>query len=155
MPTGTATFTHVIGIDPGVLTGLARWNGQKITDAFQTDIFEAYEWIKNWKTAEDRLLVIMEDARMNRRPHDDTSDPQAQGAGWVMILSGEFERMLAKEKIAYILKKPLPKVKADAFRAFTGIRTLEKESHIRDAVMMILNHPLTIFYHPHPKPKNR
>lgn len=155
MPTGPTTFTHVIGVDPGVLTGLARWDGQKITDAFQTDIFEAYDWITNWAATDHRLLVNLEDARLNRRGHDATSDPRDQGAGWVMYLSGEFERMLVKERIAYQLKKPFPKMKADAFRAFTGIRTLEKESHIRDAVMMVLDHPLSVFYHPHPKPKNR
>lgn len=155
MPIGLTIFTHIIGVDPGVVTGLGRWSGSKITDAFQTDIFEAYDWITNWNESQSGLLVILEDARLNTRSKDESSDPRKEGAGWVKYLTGEFERMLVKEKIPYILKKPVPKMKPEIFHSITGIKTLEKESHIRDAVMMIYNHPISIFYHQPPRPPKR
>lgn len=155
MAIGTTRFTHIIGVDPGVVTGLGRWDGSSITDAFQTDIFEAYVWINQWNSTQPGLLVILEDARKNTRSKDETSDPRSGGAAWVKTLTGEFERMLIKERIPYFLKKPIPKMARGLFKSLTGIPTLEKESHIRDAVMMIYKHPLEVFYRQPPQPRKR
>ncbi len=122
----------------------------------QTNIFEAYDRIvHNSKNGE--ALVILEDARLNKRKADETSGPQSQGAGWVKILSGEFERMLHAHGIDYILKKPQPtkKLSPEAFKAITGIQTLKKESHLRDAVMLVWEHPMTVHYIPPPEPPKR
>jgi hypothetical protein len=132
----------LIGIDPGKNTGLAAWDlkakalhhyGQSSAIHAQTKIIEL--------SKEFEIFVILEDSRLNIRRKDASSMHRLKGAGdiagqcraWVEFLEYygiKYERRAAGQTYKGRLKR-------DYFQKITGISTLVKEDHIRDAVMMV------------------
>lgn len=133
----------VIGIDPGTITGLAIWQaGPRAFKAVDSmPIHAALQAVLDESTAP--LLVIFEDARMNRRSRDATSGPRQQGYGSVKRDCVIWQDFLEDHRIAHLRVRARKKLDAATFTKVTGWKG-STNSHARDAAMLVHGYPATI-----------
>lgn len=142
------TRTALVGIDPGVKTGLALYDTQlkklvfvetvKVYQAFQR-IQEFIAWSSTISGRAERVIIVLEDARLAGGPPD-----RVQGAGWIRTLSGVYEDFLRDLKkqhphIEIQLKAPAPSIlnwPASTFKHVTKY-TGRTSAHSRDAAMLV------------------
>lgn len=127
---------YLIGIDPGVITGVAIWDGKELIQVKSMMIHQALEKIKNWIGM--KILVRLEDAR-KRNWFGESGREQLQGAGSVKRDCKIWEDFLTDYKIPYELVAPKnnkTKMDAELFRKITGWKEQTNE-HSRDAGMLV------------------
>lgn len=129
---------YLIGIDPGVQTGLSAWDGKKLVVVESTVIHRAMDKLKNWTAAGYMLLVRLEDAR-KRTWFGKAGREQLQGAGSIKRDCKIWEDFLTDNKIPYELVAPKnnkTKMNADLFKKITGWTGITNE-HGRDAAWLV------------------
>lgn len=142
----------LVGIDPGVTTGIATLTLGEGSDAREYDlvsgtILEIMGALKEWAELgevllnyDERrvLLVVMEDARL--RTWFGHSGPERwQGAGSIKRDCQIWEEFLKSNKIPYLLVPPMhnrTKMSAAELERHTGIR--RSNQHERDAAALLL-----------------
>jgi hypothetical protein len=131
----------LLGIDPGVTTGIARWcaSNEQLLSVGSMTILQAMDAVYDDRTQTG--LVILEDCREMRigggKTFGDTA--RLQGVGSVKRDCQIWCDFLADNQIPFITQKPNPtltKWKADRFKATTGWQKLTNE-HARDAAMLV------------------
>ena len=132
----------LIGIDPGVNTGLAIWDTvtRELVDVQTMQIHTALELVKGDARlyGEGNLRVIFEDARM-RGNSGAKSAAMAQGAGSVKRDCKIWEDFLTNLGVSWQAVSPKTKgakVSAEYFRKLTGWEGRTSE-HARDAAMLV------------------
>lgn len=126
-----------IGIDPGVITGMAAWNGKSLYLVTSVKIHKAMEMIKNWSD-HYKLFVRIEDAR-KRNWFGESGREQLQGAGSIKRDCKIWEDFLIENKIQFELVAPKnnkTKIDANVFQKITGWKEQTNE-HSRDAAMLV------------------
>lgn len=126
-----------IGIDPGVITGLAAWNGKSFYTITSLKIHKAMDMVKNW-SEEYRLFIRLEDAR-KRNWFGESGREQLQGAGSIKRDCKIWEDFLSENKIPFELVAPKnnkTKIDAKVFSRITGWNEVTNE-HSRDAAMLV------------------
>jgi len=127
---------YVIGIDPGVNTGIAIWNGKILIQVLSMTIHEALDKVHNWIGM--IKLVRLEDAR-KRNWFGESGREQLQGAGSIKRDCKIWEDFLSDHKIPFELVAPRnnkTKVDAALFKKITGWKESTNE-HGRDAAMLV------------------
>jgi hypothetical protein len=133
---------YVIGIDPGVNTGLAVYNVMRggLDEVTTTDFWEAYEYVTRVYEQVNTLLVI-EDASLNaptfrKKGNGSVQDRLCRNVGGVQR---ESQLLIAGfERAGYIVIRERPtQAKWDdaAFRAITGW-DVKESAHGRDAARL-------------------
>lgn len=121
----------VIGIDPGVQTGIAVKVNGHITWIGSSKLWNLFEYLSTYSTGD--YIYVIEDAR--KRSGGFAS---AQGAGWVKTLCGQIEAyMIAKGK-NYKMIAPIrngTKLSRAQIKKITGFDEVTNE-HERDAIMI-------------------
>jgi hypothetical protein len=134
-------YTHIIGIDTGVNTGIAVWNVKdKSLEYYDTlpihdAIFLVHHYSQNNAF---RLLVRVEDAR-KRGNSTKQLNAMAQGVGSVKRDAKIWEDFLKDTGIDYQMLAPsktTTKMNPKDFAKITGI-TKRTSSHCRDACMLV------------------
>lgn len=129
----------VIGIDPGVKTGIACKSKGEIIWADTLTIWQLFEQLNapGYGGPNPDVTYVIEDAR-KRRWYGSDSDAKKQGAGWVKVLCGQIEAyMIAKGK-PYKMIAPIKggtKLTAKMVEKITGFDERTNE-HERDAIMI-------------------
>lgn len=129
----------LIGIDPGVKTGIAVWDvdGQRFKYLKTCDIIEAMDIVRLLNAGED-IEVWFEDARL-RKWFGSKGREALQGAGSIKRDCSIWESHLKKEGIKFKAIPPshnVTKVNAKSFERMTGISDRTSE-HSRDAAMLV------------------
>jgi len=127
-----------IGIDPGVSTGLAFWNGYngKWEGIHTLNIIKAMNLIKEFDLDGRIVEVVVEDARLVRYR---TDPKKAQGAGSVKRDCKVWEEFLRHYEIPHKFvrpKKAITKIDAKLFKKITKYEG-QTSSHARDAAMLV------------------
>ncbi|EMO43825.1 hypothetical protein [Leptospira santarosai] len=135
------TEALLIGIDPGVETGLAVWNKdtQRLTQVATYSALEAQEEVKSYNSWGVPICLIIEDAR-KRTWFGKNSEKKRQGAGSVKRDCKLWVEFCELNKIPYRLVHPQrgkTKHKAAEFRTLTGW-TGRTSEHSRDAAMLVV-----------------
>jgi len=133
----------VIGIDPGVKTGVGVYIGAELVRVETTSIIEAIEIVKSYSKGE--IMVYVEDARMatyGRRGKDSLA--QAQGAGSIKRDCKIWEQELTRLSIPHKMVRPNKQSNQIAenknmWQKITGW-TKRSSEHARDAVMIAKRH---------------
>jgi len=134
----------MIGIDPGVKTGIAIFN-PKTKEFYQiktVNIIEAQNIILAIKGLV--ISVTVEDARMVRyfkAKDKKNAESKAQGAGSIKNECRIWELFLIYHSIPYRFVRPNPKItklSADTFKKMTGYQKQTSE-HARDAALLVYN----------------
>lgn len=134
-------FRYVIGIDPGVKTGVAVWD--RLYRRFELlktlTIIDAIELLRQYNSnPENPIFVRIEDPN-KRKWFGDNPEARRQGAGSVKRDFKIFKDFMEKNDIPYdaVNPKNIPtKTDAGLFRAITGYIG-STSSHARDAGMMV------------------
>lgn len=129
----------LIGIDPGVQTGVAIWDleTQQFHSLMTCSILEAIEVVKNLNNTE-KIEVWFEDARL-RKFFGKTGREVLQGAGSIKRDCSIWEWFLTKAEIPFKAIPPshnVTKVGARLFEKMTGLSGRHSE-HARDAAMLV------------------
>jgi len=129
-------YDYIIGIDPGVNTGIAVWDvvNKKITAVGSMKIHEALEIASIYKGCYFRV----EDAR-KRKWYGNDSVAKKQGAGSIKRDCKIWEDFLNDKKFNFEMIHPVKggtKLKALAFKKLTGW-TKQTNSHGRDAAILV------------------
>ena len=129
----------VIGIDPGVKTGMAVYNTKtkQILEVGTCMIHEGFEAVLSYKPL--IKLVRIEDARKRKWLGANARDKQ-QGAGSVKRDCKAWEDFLTAKGIPFELVSPgatRTKVTAAYFKQLTGLET-RTSNHARDAAMLVI-----------------
>jgi len=128
---------YLIGLDPGVETGFAVWDGKKLIMVESDMIHKVMQKIKNW-SEEYKLLIRLEDAR-KRNWFGESGREQLQGAGSIKRDCKIWEDFLTDNKIPFELVAPRnnkTKIDANVFKKITGWKNQTNE-HNRDAAMLV------------------
>lgn len=133
----------VIGIDPGVKTGVAVKQGGSLVEVCSMRIDEAMDFVKEYisraKSKDMLLLVIFEDARQ-RKWFGKAGREKLQGAGSIKRDCKIWEDYLTSLEVPFRMaapKKGATKHDAKTFGRLTGWNKRTNE-HARDAAMLIL-----------------
>jgi hypothetical protein len=134
----------MIGIDPGVTTGVAAWDGQALQSVTSMSICEAMMYVQELREAGRLHSVTFEDARLRggnklKSGVDYSGSARLQGAGsikrdcqiwaeWLGMLGCPYKAISPQAKGA--------KVDAAAFARLTGW-TARTNNHARDAAMLV------------------
>lgn len=137
--TEQSVHKQVIGIDPGVQTGIAVWDkdGKQFSIVCSVKIHEAMEVVKSIADMND-VVVRIEDAR-KRKWFGNAGREQLQGAGSIKRDCGIWESFLTDNKINFELVAPKnnkTKLTAISFNRMTGWNKQTNE-HARDAGMLV------------------
>lgn len=137
------TFNFIIGIDPGVNTGIAVWdyNKKKLIEVATIPIHMAMELVIGYNTGNCTALVRFEDARQ-RKWFGNAGREQLQGAGSIKRDCGIWEDFLKHHKIPFEAVAPKnnkTKLSQVVFKKMTGWETRTNE-HGRDAAMLVVNY---------------
>lgn len=131
----------IIGIDPGVTTGISFWDTRMkaLTSVRSASFLEALDLIDLLLVTYDReqLLVRFEDARL-RKWFGKSGREQLQGAGSIKRDCSLWEDYLTKEGIPFEKVAPKDnktKLNAVAFKSITGWAKATNE-HSRDSAML-------------------
>lgn len=134
-----------IGIDAGVHTGVAVWNGGRFTSIETLPLWRALRFVEEAAAAypKDGVCVVVEDARQRRWYPDmgsaSRNKGRLMGAGSVRRDSAIWAEMLRDNGITHRLippRKGLTKLTAEAFARLTGYKGRTSE-HSRDAAMLV------------------
>lgn len=139
--TSKSKHRYILGLDPGVKTGLAIWD--RVEKKFHTlvtvDILEAVELLKRSKEAwPDELFVRIEDPNQ-RKWFGKTGREVLQGAGSVKRDFKIIRDYLEKNGIpyhAFAPKDSRTKLDVKQFGKITGC-TVRTSQHARDAAMSV------------------
>ena len=133
-------YRYMIGIDPGVNTGIAIWDAQQgnLLAVFSATITKAMEYIQETVSEHPyECYVIVEDARLRNIYR---SNDYQQGVGSVKRDCSIWEGYLKENDIPYLMRKPVnTKVPAAAFASLTKW-TIQTNNHARDAAMIVYGH---------------
>ena len=131
-----------IGIDPGVNTGLAVWDGHRFTEVVTASIVGAMKIVRDYADAHPVTLVV-EDARKRKYLPRERSNSEYRGR---LMGAGSVKRDCAiwEEFAAYydiLIEMPAPRpglTKWDAayWAKVTGWKGRTSE-HARDAAMLV------------------
>lgn len=132
-------FTYLIGIDPGVRTGLAVWNKphRSLVTVCSTSIIIAMERVRSEHEL-DKIFVRVEDAR-KRKWFGKTSREVLQGAGSIKRDCQIWEEFFELHNIPHEFVAPknnITKLDAKLFANYTGYKGQTNE-HSRDAAMLV------------------
>lgn len=132
-------YDYIIGIDPGVTTGLAIWNvhDQCFIEVSGLIIHKALEKVKALSNI--RIFVIVEDAR-KRKWFGNNSEAKKQGAGSVKRDCKIWEDFLKDNEIEFEMIHPLKggtKLDSNQFKRLTHW-TKQTNEHGRDAGMLVV-----------------
>jgi len=136
-------YKILIGIDPGVNTGLAVYDrtAKKLIHVKTTSIVRAQDFIRERFLKElclNEVLVRFEDARL-RKWFGKTGKEKWQGAGSIKRDCQIWEEFLQENCIAYEMVPPKnnkTKLDADTFKKITGWPDSTNE-HGRDSGMLV------------------
>lgn len=133
------TKSLIIGIDPGVNTGVAVWDCRnKIFRTIQTvGIITAQRLIEKLKAEDANILVRIEDARL-RKWFGNAGPEKLQGAGSIKRDCSIWEEFLNHINVRYQFVAPKAnktKLNAVQFHAITKWAGITNE-HGRDAAML-------------------
>lgn len=143
----------VIGIDPGVETGLAVWNvlDLRFLAVESGDILEVMQKVLTWRDVWDLQLLIFEDARLRTWFSPERDEKQQkygagvrEGVGSVKRDCGIWETFCIRHEIRYEAKYPSrTKYSPEEFQRLTGWQG-QTNVHKRDAGMIVhgLNRPM-------------
>jgi len=131
----------LIGIDPGVNTGIAFWDKvhEHFTEIRSLPIHKAMRWVIDAHRMNMLDGVVFEDARLRTGYFGKNSRAKAQGAGSVKRDCSIWEEFLTDSEIKFTKISPRDKgAKVDAarFKALTGWEGQTNE-HGRDAAMLV------------------
>jgi hypothetical protein len=141
----------LVGIDPGVTTGLARWDAtaQRLLSVESMPIHRAMDQIRAWREGFpfDRLapgpLVIFEDARNHRVFNGRNARAGAsvlQGVGSIKRDCSIWEDFLTDQGVPFVMRVPnsaATKWTAEYFNRVTGW-TIRTNNHARDAATLVM-----------------
>lgn len=130
-------YDMLVGIDPGVHTGFAIWNGQELQECKSTDIIEAILLVIDLNKEYD-IKVYFEDARQ-RHWFGNSGREKLLGAGSVRRDSQIWETLCNDLDIPYQMVAPkdnMTKLNAKQFKLYTGYEGKTNE-HGRDAAMLV------------------
>ena len=129
----------LIGIDPGVHTGLAIVNNKHLTDVLSMAACKAETIVLDWhKWYPNQLMVYYEDARM-RTWFGQKGKEALQGAGSIKRDCQRWEEWLKHHNIPHVGVSPKnnkTKLTAEQFKRITKWEGKSNE-HGRDAAMLI------------------
>lgn len=134
------TRSFIVGIDPGVTTGLALWEPgpKRLDEVSSMGIVEAMLRVQRIQQAGTLLMVVYEDARL--RTYFGAKGREAlQGAGSIKRDCSVWAEWLAHLGCAYKAVSPRAKgrkLDAGQFERLTGW-TARTNEHARDAAMLI------------------
>ena len=136
--------TYLIGIDPGVSTGVATYDTttKTLTECRTTMIHRAMEMVAEAHQSGVLLHVYVEDARKLKLPahlQRHKSAKYAQGVGSVKRDCSIWESFLTDLSIPHTLvdpRKTIKKMEREAWEAITRYKGLTS-SHSRDAAMLV------------------
>lgn len=128
----------VIGIDPGVKTGIAVYNTKtkEMLEIGTCMLHEAFEAVLSYKPL--LKMVRVEDAR-KRKWLGKNAEAKQQGAGSVKRDCKAWEDFLTAKGIPFEMVSPgaaKTKVNEAYFKQLTGIKT-RTSNHARDAAMLV------------------
>lgn len=131
-----------IGIDPGVHTGFAVWNGGRFTELGTYPLHRAFLRLLDIMDTDD-VHVVFEDARQRkwipREASISEARGRAQGAGSVKRDCAIWEAICRDYRLTFDALPPkagMTKLSADAFARLTGWAT-RTSNHARDAAMLV------------------
>lgn len=127
-----------IGIDPGVKTGVAVWNGQRYDEVLTLGIVGAMRLVEQYARNGTVKLVVFEDARL-RTWFGKTGRERAQGAGSIKRDCQIWADLLGDLGVPYKSVKPAAgatKWPADKWAKMTGW-TARTSEHARDAAVLV------------------
>lgn len=134
------TRSFIVGIDPGVTTGLALWEygPKRLEDVASMGIVDAMLRVQAMHHVGTLHLVVYEDARL--RTYFGAKGREAlQGAGSIKRDCSVWAEWLAHLGCAYKAVSPRakgPKLSAEQFAKLTGWQGRTNE-HGRDAAMLV------------------
>lgn len=133
-------FDLIIGIDPGVNTGIAAWNVKDKSFLFIQTVtaVQAEEIVKKMAVEGRQVLVRYEDARL-RTWFGKAGREQLQGAGSIKRDCSRWEEFLTHNEIPFEEVAPRnnrTKMSADEFKKLTGWLS-STNNHGRDAAALI------------------
>ena len=132
---------YIIGIDPGVMTGLAVYCKEDGLKMFCLTISRAMSLIKSLKAYNSVNKVVVEDAR-KRTWYGNNSNAKLQGAGSIKRDCQIWEDFLTEQNIPFEMKHPIKggtKIDRKLFNQYwQGFEVAGKNNeHTRDAAMLI------------------
>lgn len=128
----------LIGIDPGVNTGIGYRHSPDGKYAFSLTIHKAMDFVKQQNKVSGKIFVRVEDARQ-RKWFGKNSKAKAQGAGSIKRDCKIWEDFLKDYNIPHEMIHPVKgstKLNAKVFKQITGIPSRTNQ-HNRDAYMLI------------------
>lgn len=137
------TYEMLIGIDPGVNTGFAVWDGKSLIYCKSLNIVEAAMKVKEYADIYN-VKVYFEDARQ-RHWFGSSGREKLLGAGSVRRDSQIWETICNVLNIPYQMVAPkdnMTKLNATQFKMFTGWEGRTNE-HGRDAAMLVFKRRMT------------
>jgi hypothetical protein len=134
-------FDLIIGIDPGVNTGIAAWNVADKSFLFVQTVMavQAEEIVKKMAVEGRQVFVRFEDARL-RTWFGNAGREQLQGAGSIKRDCSRWEEFLTHNEILFEEVAPRnnrTKMTAEMFKKLTGWKERTNE-HGRDAAALII-----------------
>lgn len=139
-------MTILVGIDPGVTTGVATWDAfeRKLLGVQSAPIHTVMDLVR--MQPQGSILVVFEDCRHHRVfGAGQRKDPALQGVGSVKRDCGIWDDFLTEHGIPFITRAPSrrrTKFTAEQFQAATGW-TGRSNNHGRDAAMLVAGIPET------------
>lgn len=136
----------VVGVDPGTVTGLARWDTRagQLLDVESSSILRAMDRVLYWAASAGDVLVIVEDAR--KRQVFDATDAKIkkyghairEGVGSVKRDSAIWEEFLTSRVIPHYMRRPIhTKQDANFLKRVSGW-TARTNEHARDAAFVVV-----------------
>lgn len=135
----------VVGIDPGVNTGLAVWDtsSRQFLDIRCSGIVDAMDYLRDFQKERQIGLVVFEDARQRKwipREKDLREfKGRAMGAGSVKRDCAIWDEWCRANRIDFVAAPPRPgmtKLSDAYFRGLTGFDR-RTNNHGRDAAMLV------------------
>lgn len=129
-------YDVIIGVDPGVKTGFAVWDGNTFSLIKSYSIYDFFDMAIQYDI-KYQCKFIIEDAR--QRKWYGNSKGKDQGAGWIRTLSGVYESFFKDHQMDYEMIHPLKggtKWNAKQFKQYTGYEQQTNE-HGRDAAVIV------------------
>lgn len=135
------TRSFIVGIDPGVTTGLALWEHgpKRLEDVSSMGIVDALIRVQLMHSAGSLHSVVYEDARLRTGYFGERAKHNQQGAGSIKRDCSVWAEWLGMLGCAYKAVSPRakgPKLNAEQFAKLTGWQGRTNE-HGRDAAMLV------------------
>ena len=135
----------VVGIDPGVHTGVAVWDtaSRSFLEIRTVGIVDAMDYLRDFQKDRQIGLVVFEDARQRKwipRERDlKEFKGRAMGAGSVKRDSSIWEEWCNYHRIEFVKVPPRPGMTKLTDRYFQGITGYDRRTneHGRDAAMLV------------------